>query len=287
MENSELQPKENLQVAELSPEEMGMDIYKGASMLRLTADEQKELMAPADAEYYEIRPDGFIYLPAALVRKKLNQVIGIGQWAIICQGTRKEDISDKQARIYFDGILMIRGNFISRATGENSYSFSNQNQSWASAVEAAKTDCLTRCVKDLGIATESREPSFIRKWQKQYAVRVWCKVNEYDRAKNGWIEKPKILWRRRDVDPFPNETGLVVKNPQPTVPQQAKKETLPEPLSEEWKSSLIACRTLPELTALYNQNKDQVDAWPELKEAFTKRQAAIKGISIIKKAATA
>jgi len=285
MENSELQPKENLQVAELSPEEMGIDIYKGASMLRLTADEQKELMAPASADDYEIRPDGFIYLPAALVRKKLNQVIGIGQWAVICQGTRKEDISDKQARIYFDGVLMIRGNFISRATGENSYSFSNQNQSWASAVEAAKTDCLTRCVKDLGIATESREPSFIRKWQKDYAVRVWCKVNEYDRLKNGWIEKPKILWRRKDVDPFPNETGLVNENPQPTVPQAAKKEPQPQPVTEEWNATLKECKTLPELTALYNQNKAQVDGWPELKEAFTKRQHTIKGISIIKKPA--
>jgi len=282
MENLEPQPKENLQVAELSPEEMGVDIYKGASMLRLTPDEQKELMAPASADDYEIRPDGFIYLPAALVRKKLNQVIGIGQWAVICQGTRKEDISDKQARIYFDGVLMIRGNFISRATGENSYSFSNQNQSWASAVEAAKTDCLTRCVKDLGIATESREPSFIRKWQKQYAVRVWAKVNEYDRQKNGWIEKPKILWRRKDVDPFPNETGLVNENPQPTVPQAAKKEPQPQPVTEEWNATLKECKTLPELTALYNQNKAQVDGWPELKEAFTKRQHSIKGISIQK-----
>jgi len=282
MENLEPQPKENLQVAELSPEEMGVDIYKGASMLRLTPDEQKELMAPASADDYEIRPDGFIYLPAALVRKKLNQVIGIGQWAVICQGTRKEDLSDKQARIYFDGVLMIRGNFISRATGENSYSFSNQNQSWASAVEAAKTDCLTRCVKDLGIATESREPSFIRKWQKQYAVRVWAKVNEYDRQKNGWIEKPKILWRRKDVDPFPNETGLVNENPQPTVPQAAKKEPQPQPVTEEWNATLKECKTLPELTALYNQNKAQVDGWPELKEAFTKRQHSIKGISIQK-----
>jgi hypothetical protein len=54
------------------------------------------------------------------------------------------------------------------------------------------------------------------------------------------------------------------------------------PLTDEWKSSLIACRTLPELTALYNQNKDQVDGWPELKEAFSKRQHSIKGITIQK-----
>lgn len=266
MENLELQPKENVQVAEI-PEQGIVDVYKGASMLRLTPEEQKDLMHPADAEDYEIRPDGFIYLPAALVRKKLNDVIGIGQWAIIGQGTRKED-SEKSARVFYDGILMIRGNYISRSTGESVYSFTNQNQSWASAVEAAKTDCLTRCAKDIGIATEGREPRFIRDWQKTFAVRVFCK--------DDYTGKIKVFWRRKDVDPFYNETGLVPVNPQPSVKPKEEPAMKGQPVTDEWQETINACKNITQLTALYNENKHQVDEWPELKATFKKAQEAIK-----------
>ena len=47
-----------------------------------------------------------------------------------------------------------------------------------------------RCCKDLGVASELWEPTFIREWKKVYAVQEW-----YEHVKTG---KKTLLWRRRD-----------------------------------------------------------------------------------------
>lgn len=314
MEKNQTQPKENLQVAPIETSAMiPADIYVQASTLELTADEQKNLMAPFDDDEYEIRPDGFIYIPQALIKKRLNDVVGIGQWAIIKIKDHAREVKQDLFKVFFDGALMIRGKFASRSVGEASYSIKNSNQSEASALEAAKSDTIVRCCKDLGIASEVHQPAFCRKWQKKYAVKVYVKKKSLDGR-----DITEVAWRRKDVDPFFNETGPVLTAP---VVQEDKKvngntstelpwlnhgpeydaaikellegktlnylrtkyriskttgEAIVFLLQKEWAIRLETCKTLPTLSQSYTDNKAEVDEYPWLKDMFSKRRDVIK-----------
>lgn len=265
-EQSSVPPVENMQVVH-NPEpetNYSIEVYNGASMLQLTKEESEQLSARFEDDEIEIRPDGFLYVPQALIRQRLNKVIGPGAWSIVLLREKIEPLKENSNKLYFDGALMIRGKFVARSIGEASYFTTNQNQSRASALEAAKSDCMVRCVKDLGIALEVYEPAFCRKWQKQFAKKVWVKEPNRD---------AKTLWRRSDVDPFPYETGDWVAKP--TVAQKEEKKVA-SPITEEWKQELANRKTPEDLIALYNQNKKVVDEWPELKVAFKQREIEVK-----------
>lgn len=212
MENLNAQHNGNFTVAKFDP----AVTYAGASSLQLSESEMKALCAPfADLEY-EITPQGFIYLPQAISLKRLNDVIGIGRWGLLLINTGSQQMKKGHMKVFYDGALLIRNCFVSRAAGEASYSEDNQNQSYATALEAAKTDCRTRCCKDIGIANDAWNPSFTRRWQKEHAVRVFVE-------KDG---KRDVIWRRKDLDPFYNEVGIAPNTP--TVPQSQSQPKQPE-----------------------------------------------------------
>ena len=312
MENSQ----SAMQVAKFDP----AVTYAGASQLKLSESEMKALSDPFDDLDYEIRPDGFIYLPQVLGTQRLNKVVGVGQWTILLINTGSQQMTANLNKVFYDGALVIRGCFVSRAAGEASYSVDNNNQSYASALEAAKSDCRQRCCKDLGIAADAWNPAFVRAWQKKNAVRVYVKD---DKSRTG----NKVVWRRKDVDPFWNETGLVPdgtftvpqsqQNNQPKEQAQQSSNDFPwlnhgpefeavmkalldgtttintirktkyrisketeeamlTRLKDRWIESCDDKKTLPELTALYNENKGLVDTQPWLKIIFQNRQAVLK-----------
>ena len=59
-----------------------------------------------------------------------------------------------------------------------------------SMAESAKSNCLMRCCKDLGIASELWDPTFVKRWVATYATEAWCvNVGSRDRGKK------KKLWR--------------------------------------------------------------------------------------------
>jgi hypothetical protein len=57
-------------------------------------------------------------------------------------------------------------------------------------MEAIKSNALTRCCKDLGIASELWDPVFIYEWKKKSTSTVFC---THQRTK-----EKKRLWRRKD-----------------------------------------------------------------------------------------
>jgi hypothetical protein len=266
MENSELQPTENNQVAPIKETQSNhsIEIYNGASTIQIEKADQEMLCAPFDDLQYEIRPDGYLYVPQALIRGRFNSRIGIGQWAIVLLRDWFEPISEQANKLYYDGAILIRGKFASRSIGEATYYTNNRNQSWASALESGKSDCMVRCAKDLGIALEVYDPGFVRRWQKEYAKRVWVQEKQ----------EKKVLWRRKDVDPFPNETGDWIART--SVPQPEQKKPAANPVTDQWKEELAKCSKPDELISLYNKNKKVVDEWLELKEAFKAREIEVK-----------
>lgn len=305
MSNTEQKQESNLQVAKFDP----VQVYARASELQLSESEMKALCAPFADEEYEIRPDGFIYIPQSITLKRLNDVIGIGKWALTLINNGKDEVSPGQFKVFFDGALIIRSCFVSRAVGESSYSRSNQNSSWASAFEAAKSDCRQRCCKDLGIANDAWNPTFMRRWKKDHAIRVFVKDASGE---------SKVVWRRKDVEPFWNESGEVPNTP--TVPGNSNKENgkqeLPwlnhgpdydavlreliaceitlatvrstrfrvskqteaaiiEVLSKHWINKTDECADLTTLTKLYNDNKTWMESHPFIQKVFSDRRLKV------------
>jgi hypothetical protein len=189
---------ENLQVA--LPNEELKALYKTTSSLVLTKEESDLITAEFDEKEIEIRPDGHIYLPQAYYRNRLNQSLGIGQWGLVIKGSHQEvsQQSDKiKTKFFLPGILVIRGCMVSEAVGEAELHADNPNQSIASCWESAKSDCITRCCKDLSIAMQIYSPNYIRKWQQDHAMQVWVENSN------------KPVWRKIDAQPFWNERGPV------------------------------------------------------------------------------
>jgi len=194
-------------------------LYQRASTLVLLPEEGAALRADFDVAEVEIRPDGLIYLPQAFFRSRLNEVLGIGQWALV----QHRVIMDMENYVYFDGSLLIRDCFVARAMGEGQKHDSNPMQSLAAVYESAKSDCIVRCCKDLSIASKLWQPEFARSWVERNAVKVWCDGGDRPLPKRGYY------WRRKDGAPFWWESNqkTPVKTPEKTP------EKMPEKMAEE------------------------------------------------------
>ncbi|MGE5429446.1 MAG: hypothetical protein ACM3QX_00115 [Syntrophomonadaceae bacterium] len=237
------------------------NMYQKASLLTVTEKEQKALEAPLNPEEVEIRPDGLIYYPQVFYREKLNSIFGIGQWALI-----QHSVSKVGNSLCFDGSLYVRGCFVSRALGEHEYYENNRNTSWASVYEAAKSDCLVRCCKDLGIAKELWQPAYGRDWVKKYGVKVFVEVKDRQTGKT----ETKAQWRRKDADPYWNEKGLVPA-PKYEAPQQKKPRASAlqsEPAAEAEPQNLVDSvrDNLPKL----NNLGEIKDYWEEIFPLYNK-----------------
>lgn len=174
------------------------DPYVGMAAQAFEPQAVQKLLAPLDSNDIEIRPDGMLYLPEIKYRRVLNTTFGPGAWAI--QGRGEWAMND--GTISREFALFINRRFVSEARGEQDYYPDNDNMSYATATEGAKSNGLMRCCKDLGIASELWDPGFIEAWRREHAVQVW-------RSKTGNNSNNKPQWRRKDREPFWDETGFV------------------------------------------------------------------------------
>ena len=76
--------------------------------------------------------------------------------------------------------------FVSQAIGEGYY-FSAEGV--PRAIEAAKSNALMRCCKDLGIAAELWDKRFVRKWKSEQAQEVWVEHQVMKKKAKIWIKK--------------------------------------------------------------------------------------------------
>jgi hypothetical protein len=187
----------NRHTGEVVPFEAGDAVefhgHVGAGTLALSDRQAAVLMDALPDEDHDILPTGEVYVSHVFVRRKLNEVFGPGGWALVPRGP----FTTQGNTVCREYALIVGGRFISEAIGESDYQPNNPRMSWASACEAAKSNALTRCCKDLGIASECWDRRFCDDFIARFCVQVWM----------GKGEKPR--WRRKDGRPIFGETGMV------------------------------------------------------------------------------
>ncbi len=167
--------------------------YQGVATVALNPDQVEKLKKPMPLEALDILPTGEVYASQVHYRRLLNEVFGPGSWALVPRGpfTMQGNTICREYALVGPG-----GRFISEAIGEAEYQPNNPRMSYASAGEAAKSNALTRCCKDLGIASECWDKRFCEEFRAQSCVRVFRKD-----------ARSKPQWRRKDAEPFWDEGG--------------------------------------------------------------------------------
>ena len=144
------------------------EAYKGASQLKLNAQESKKLREDFADDQIEIRPhDGIIYISHMALRERLWEVFGPGHVAEIC---RERFMRQDANEIAVDLVLMVRGCFVGEAVGTAKYYPNNPKMTFGDVVESAWSEALRRCCKKFGVGTQVWRPAFVRDWTAANAV---------------------------------------------------------------------------------------------------------------------
>lgn len=147
------------------------------------------LLAPVDPSQVEIKPDGIVYLPGIHYRNRLIDAFGPGGWALAPR-SEPQKLGDL---VVYHAALYVSGRFVSEATGECQYHANNRGMSYVSALEGARTDALTRCCKDLGVARELWDPTWRETWIAANANRAWAEVDG---------KRKQLYWRKDREAPW-------------------------------------------------------------------------------------
>ncbi|KAJ9128143.1 hypothetical protein QFC24_000435 [Naganishia onofrii] len=141
------------------------------------------LMRPLGVKDIEIKPDGLLYLPEIKYRRTLNEAFGPGGWGLAPRG----ETTITERLVSREWGLVCLGRLASVARGEQEY-FNPDGV--PTAIEASKSNALMRCCKDLGIASELWDPTFIKDFKKKHCVDVMV---EHVTSK-----KKRKLWRKKE-----------------------------------------------------------------------------------------
>jgi hypothetical protein len=154
--------------------------YERASTLELTEDEMKRITADFDDSDFLRGAGGDankIYLEHVALRKRLNDVIGIGKWVCVPRRSWSEETpvpakpgkpASVAVKIYVESVLLVRGCFVGEAIGEGTYYKSNAGGSYGDGYESAKTSAFRRCTKDFGMGLQAYSKDWCNRWLEKY-----------------------------------------------------------------------------------------------------------------------
>ncbi|GBC05588.1 hypothetical protein RclHR1_00630035 [Rhizophagus clarus] len=142
------------------------------------------LLAPVNVDDIECKPDGMLYLPEIKYRRILNKAFGPGGWGLAPRG--ENSVSPKN--ISREYALVCNGRLVSVSRGEQEYF---DPSGLATASEGAKSNALMRCCKDLGIASELWDPTFIRDFRKRYCEEIFVEHVVNKKRRKIWVRKDK------------------------------------------------------------------------------------------------
>ncbi len=182
------------------------NVYRGASEQRFSDIEERVLSEPIPDEYYDILPTGEVYVSHVHYRTILTRAFGRGRWAMVPIST----VVVQDTTLCREYALMVSGRFISQAVGEAEYHASNSRMTYATAVETLKSNALTRCCKDLNIASECWD----RKWSSRFRKDKCVLVQRRYRSETVYH------WRLKSSEPFVGEVvaPVTAEKKQPATP---------------------------------------------------------------------
>ena len=154
------------------------------------------LTAPLEDDEVEIKPDGVVYFPEMAYRNRLRKAFGVGGWSLV----PLHNPVVQEGLVLQPWCLVALGRFVAQATGAHQYNPSNRATDYGDSIEAAKSNALSRCCKDIGVAAELWNKTFILGWLKRMAVHV----NAWNPSKNTWTP----IWVRKDRPPPPPYTHV-------------------------------------------------------------------------------
>lgn len=201
------------------PSPLGLTPFVGAGTQAFTPEQCTILGRALTDDEIAIRPDdGNLYFPGVRYRRRLNEAFGMGGWALVPVGDPGRDEGGKNPVVYYTGRLYVGGRYIAQAMGKGTFFLNSGKSDYGTALESARTDCLTRCVKDF-IAMELWDPTFATAWRDKHCRRI----KNPDRNRFGNVE---WVWLRKD-DP-------VFLPPPPNVPKRATERETGNPIVGNW-----------------------------------------------------
>ncbi|GAM23643.1 hypothetical protein SAMD00019534_068180, partial [Acytostelium subglobosum LB1] len=215
--------------------------YTGISKEPFSEDIAKILLTDLNTDDIEIKPDGLLYLPEIKYRRILNQAFGPGGWALKPFGPPIVE-NGSLIRPY---ALYCLGRYVSESIGEQPYSEQGYI-SFATATEAAKSNALVRCCKDLGIGSSLWDPNFIREWKQRYALEKFYEHAKTKERKKLWTLKsgPAIGYPWKEVSPIGESTSPI----QETIAYQGQ---------EEKETPIVSASSTSSTTSSSSQPKEQ------------------------------
>lgn len=169
---------------------------EGIGKLVVTAKQRDIIMAAIDADgEVDIRADGIPYMPHIFIRQRLLKAFGPGGWGLRAERTPGYDRA--LGCVFWDGSLWAKGKYIARAVGQCKWQPTNRKMTQFDALEGARSDCLTRCCKDLGIGWELWDPAWRKQWIATHAESYW--------ATNWKTKKKEKRWRLKNTAGEPSD----------------------------------------------------------------------------------
>lgn len=156
------------------------------------------LSQKVDETMVTIQRGGIVELPISYYHNVLNVAFGHGGWALVPVGDIIElelgssDQPKEFVQLIREYALYCNGRFISQCYGETGYY--KGKQSFSASTENIKNIALTRCCKDLGMASELWDKDWVAEWQKKHAVLEWTKNVTSNSKKQFWKKKGDV-WK--------------------------------------------------------------------------------------------
>lgn len=194
-----------------------MQAYDRAATLEITKEESEALQADFPDDAFLPGAGGkenLIYIEHVHLRERLNNVLGMGKWAIIPRSRWEEAFRNSKGsdgvRVFVEAMLVIRGCFVGEAVSSHDYYPSNPSQTYDDAVESAKTAAFRRCAKEFGVGLQAYKKSWCEGWWQRRGTA---------RPSPAWTQTPRAPQRPAPAAPAPAPT------PAPAPKQEPKAAT--------------------------------------------------------------
>jgi len=144
--------------------------YQKAGTLKLTPEETKALKADFKDECFVTGAAGkesLIYIDPRYLRDRLDEVLGMGGWSLVPIRTWNEEYkasSGPAVRVYRECVLIVRGVFVTQATGDMTYYPNNPATNYGDAYQGSESHALRRCLKNFGVGLQAYSKVFQAGW---------------------------------------------------------------------------------------------------------------------------